>query len=102
MERQSFELIQVSPTYQDCTCKYDVVIPENYTLYRFISDILIEHSGDRGSIEITNEAGLKSSGRYNCGNVDILPNFDFMLNRRVLSATAHGGYTIVDYKIIVE
>lgn len=97
-----FKLHQIHPEGSDCTAPYDVILNGEYTVEQFINDVLL-NKREWGKIGIYNGQGIFTDPNceYKYGTlVSRLPNE--YLKLRVVSATAHGGWSLMDYILTVE
>lgn len=100
MEKMSnFKLERISDIYPDCMADFDVIIDVKITLQQFIDIVLYQRKKEWGTISV-NDKTLK----YNCGNIenDVSDIFsDKELNSFIFDVTAYGGYSLMNYKIML-
>lgn len=100
-----FELRYVGPTGSDCTAPYDVILNGEYTVAEFIKDALLRPR-EWGYIGIrNNRVRYAIFGDPNCAYSDgkLLSNLpDEYLTRKVISATASGGWSRMDFLLTLE
>ena len=97
-----FRLHQIRPEGGDCTAPYDVELNGEYSVEQFIHDVLL-NDREWGKIGIYNGQGLITDPNceYRYGRlISKLP--EEYLKLRVVSATAHGGWSLMDYVLTVE
>lgn len=96
-----FKLKEIAGPFGDCTSIYSVKLDAVYTVEEFIDAVLKHHSDEWGSIEIKNLETVKeceySKGVIKCGlfSPDIL-------QKTVISAKAHGGWTLMNYQLKIQ
>lgn len=89
----------------DCSGPIKVKFARNITVQQFIDDVLENHTEDWGEIGIE-DGNYYSLGKpvieYNHGTLktDTFP--EEILNKKVLKAYGHGGYTYVGYKLTID
>ncbi len=93
-----FTLTQVTQTFGDCTAGYRVDLDKEYTVSEFINEVLKKEPNEWGYFKIKN-TGVRTEYRY--GKI-LENNFDNdTLSAKIISMTAHGGYSNMDYSIII-
>lgn len=99
----SFELIQVAPEAGDCTAPYEVRLNRDYTVKIFVEDIL-KDTREWGSIRIReSDKSFFSLPEYEYKYGKLLSRLpNDVLSKRIKSATAHGGWSLMDYLITLE
>lgn len=100
-----FKLIQTSRIFGDETSFYDVVLDKEYTVKEFIDAVLSERSDEWGEISISKERCLNASPsiEYRYGNIVSDPTvMDIVLDRKITSVKAHGGWSLMDYWLGLE
>lgn len=86
-----FELHASGPTAGDCTAPYDVVFRNECTVREFINEVLQKH--EWGFIRISDGPGIEYKyDKITYGGFG--PN---ILDSKINKATAHGGWTRMDY-----
>ena len=97
-----FRLHKIRHEGSDCTAPYDVELNGEYSVEQFIHDVLLNER-EWGKIGIYNGQGLITDPNceYKHGIlISELP--EEYLKLRVVSATAHGGWSLMDYVLTVE
>ena len=95
----NFKLERISDIYPDCMADFDVIMDEKVTLKQFIDIVLTKRKNEWGNISIGNKI-LK----YSCGNLEnnISDVFsDKELNTTIFDVSAYGGYSLMNYTIIL-
>lgn len=95
-----FKLERLRPEGSDCTAPYDVILDKEYTVEEFVKAVL---SNIREWGEIRIDIGAKSyfanpTYAYKYGEL-LVPIQDDFLHKKVTSASAHGGWSLMDYFI---
>ena len=115
---QLFELRKCGPERGDCTAPYDVIfrLPNRHpTVNQFLSSI-ISHKKDWGKIKIAPNQSCKTVWDliFYDGEVDTLEyrwgewgkGYDIFVekysDRKIKSATADGGWSFMDYVLLLE
>jgi len=89
-----FDLREAGPTAGDCTAPYDVTFHRECTVQEFIDEVLKQR--EWGFINICD--CHNSSNIYYENDKIVSGNFDTdLLNARIKKATAHGGWSRMDY-----
>lgn len=86
----------------DCTAPYTVILDKSYTVKEFVIEVLKDRS-EWGYIGIEKKGEIfeKPYCEYRYGKLlSKLPHN--ILNRRVISARAHGGWSRMDYKLNIN
>lgn len=102
-----FTLIQTTPTGSDCTTGYMVKLDKIYTLKEFI-DAVLSNQNEWGRIIIATGDAKYSVDYpqigYKKGKLTNIPSniTKNIIQHKVLSAIAHGGYSNMDYTIWLE
>lgn len=97
-----FKLHQIRPEGSDCTAPYDVELNGEYTVEQFVKDVLLNNR-EWGYIGIDNGSAIFGDPKceYRYGTLTSrLP--DEYLKLRVVAASAHGGWSRMDYILTVE
>lgn len=96
-----FKLKEIAGPFGDCTYMYSIKLDTVYTVKDFIDAVLEHCSNEWGSIEIEN---LKTAheceylkGTIKCG---LFP--PEILQKTVISAKAHGGWTLMNYQLRIQ
>lgn len=92
-----FRLTQIGPEGGDCTAPYTVTFDKVYTLEEFVNAIIINRSGEWGSIRLGNLFG-KTLCEYKWGKI-IRSIPDEYKSRRIASSNASGGWSAMDYYV---
>lgn len=96
---KKFSLIYTGGPYGDETCSYEGHLNQPLTVREFIDAIFEQHPDEWGSVYIFNNAYLE----YSCGEIKYISSqFNDYLDKKVKSFTAHGGWTAMDYSLVVE
>lgn len=103
-----FLLTKIGDDRSDCTAAYTVDLCKDCTVTLFVNEILRCRSSERGTIKIfckeTPGWIIKSPEAmctYKYGKiVSSLP--DIYANKKVLSASADGGWSLMDYCLVIE
>lgn len=97
-----FRLTQVGPTGSDCTALYHVDLNREYTVEQFIQDV-ISNDHEWSCIGIYDAKHIfghpRCEYRYGTLLTQIPPEY---LKRRVLSAQADGGWSLMNYTLTLE
>lgn len=99
---RNFELKCVSGPFGDCTSNYEVVFYKPYTVKEFIEEVISNERewGDFRIVEKDNPFGSEVS-EYRYGK--ILTRFsEETLDRKIKSAKANGGWSVMTYYIVLE
>lgn len=95
----NFKLERISDIYPDCMADFDVIMNEKVTLKQFIDIVLTKRKNEWGNISIGNK-NLK----YNLGipenNISDVFS-DKELNTIIFDVSAYGGYSLMNYTIIL-
>lgn len=94
-------LTQCTKTYGDCTAGYTVTMKKQYYVREFIEEVLTR--GEWGTIGIFNESQEwfqkgEPYCEYKRNTVLNEMPFEYM-DKIVLKATAHGGWSNMDFKL---
>lgn len=96
-------LKQRTRTFQDCTAGYEIHLTKQYTVKEFIDEVLTKDEWGVISISDGTEAWYNSGTplvEYKRGNLlNKMP--DEYLDKVIIKATAFGGYSNMDYKLMV-
>lgn len=99
-----FRLEQSGPGRGDATAPYKVILNKEYTVKEFI-DAVLSNNRERGHI------GIKSKEEpffgcpvceYSNGKLTTSPMPIDIMDRKIKSATASGGWGLMDYLLILE
>ena len=91
-------LTQVTPTGGDCTAGYRVDLDKEYTVSEFIEEVLQRFSNEWGYFCIKN---LFTRIEYRSGKLIENMIEGNVLSAKIVSVTANGGWSSMDYNIIV-
>lgn len=96
--------IQTSEIFGDCTTNYDVKLNKTHTVSEFINLVLVERKGEWGKFEIYDPdvSWLDyEQYEYHYGVLnDAIPKD--LLEKKIISIEAHGGWTRMDYLLKLE
>jgi hypothetical protein len=101
-----YTLNQSGRTGGDCTAPYNVEFHSAMTLSEFIDDVIKDYYswGKIAVKDIYQYRGKKiieySEGKLDDEKTSVFSELE--LNSIIKSATAHGGYSLMDYEIILE
>lgn len=91
------KLEQISETFGDCTALYAVTFTKTYTVREFLQEILTKK--EWGSIEVFGEDDEPSLCKYKQDKlISNLP--DDLLDKMIVEASARGGWSCMDYKLL--
>lgn len=93
-----FRLVETGGPYGDCTCSYDVIFRSPMTLGEFIA-ALPHDEREWGCVR----AEHHKVAEYKRGTTVIMDSIYYFcnLNRVVVSATANGGWSLMDYWVVL-
>ena len=99
-----FKLSQKTPEGRDCTAAYEVILDKEYTVREFIYIVLTEFPRDWGKIRVDDGSIF---GPVICaywhGDIEDISKLDKQyVDRRVISARAHGGWSLMDYYLTLK
>ena len=107
---KTFRMAQSSPMRSDCTADFTIQLYENYTVEGFINAVLDNNKNEWGFIKCFSSSDnlkdilsvSKAVCEYKRGKLvsEKLP--DEILNRSVVAATASGGYSRMDYRLLLD
>lgn len=93
-----FKRKQSGPTCGDCTASYDVFLHQDYTLQKFMDDVVSQYPDEWGNFCITDKDGLSIDIEYSHGIINKgYP--DCLIKCPVISVNASGGWSKMDYNI---
>lgn len=95
-----FTLTQVGQTRGDCTAPYKVNLDREYTIEEFVNAVIKNRTDERGSVMI----GSRFSDaicEYHDGRIT-KPIPESLKTIKILSATADGGWTLIDYCLTLK
>lgn len=96
--------IQTSEVFGDCSANYYVKLNKPHTVGEFINLVLIERKGEWGKFEIYSpDVSWLDYERYEY-RYGILKDAisKEILEKRIISIEAHGGWTQMDYLLKLE
>lgn len=101
----SFRLIQTHPAGGDACAPYDVQFDNPYTVGAFVNEVLKKYSNEWGDFRLRRkECGYFDTFfalEYKYGELlDILPTH--IANLTIESATSYGGWSAMDYNLIIK
>jgi len=99
-----FKLVQAGPESRDCTAPYDVILDRSYTVKEFIHTVLTQRSDEWGYIGIKNPDEPFFGDpkiRYRWGIEEYAP-LRSLFDKRIISVTASGGWSRMDYQLVLE
>ena len=100
--KEKFSLIYTGGPYGDETSSYDGYLNQPLTVREFIDAVFEQHPDEWGRIRIWNSA-YTSYLEYNHKYITYVSSqFNDYLNRKIKSFTAHGGWTLMDYNLVLE
>lgn len=97
-----FTLTQVGETFGDCTSSFKVNLEKEYSVIDFVSTVL-SRVPEWGFIElkIKNNEDIITRLEYRYGKL-IEENFNEKLNNsKILEVKSHGGYSRMDYLLVI-
>lgn len=93
------KLVACTPVGSDCTCDYNVILDDEYTVYEFIEIILREHNNEWGFISNYSES---QQCEYKYGEILRNTFTQETLHKKITKVSASGGWTRMDYIIKTE
>ena len=106
--KRDWDLVQAGPESGDCTAPYEVRFHKNeeLTVKEFVDQVLLDVR-EWGTIGIYNEQKFRISGNpaifYRYGKIKNDITFDKdILDSIVTAASAHGGWTCMDYLLYIK
>lgn len=95
---KDIKLIHTGGPYGDCMSNYNINFPEYITVDNFIIAVLKDYPKEWGEFYHSYE---KSFAKYKNGEFFITDNKEYqnIRNKIVLSASSHGGWSLMDYFI---
>lgn len=94
-----FKLERISDIYPDCMADFDVIMDEKVTLKQFIDIVLTKRKNEWGNISIGNKRLKYSWGNLENNISDVFS--DKELNTTIFDVSAYGGYSLMNYKIML-
>lgn len=99
-----FEFVQTGPTAGDETAPYDVILDKTYTVQEFINTVITKLSGEWGYIGVKNPKDPffgEPHCEYKWGKLlSSMP--DDILTKTIRSAKASGGWSRMDYILVLD
>lgn len=98
-----FTFIRTGGPYGDCTCDYDIKLDKEYTVAEFVKTVLENKPDEWGYIGIWRSKTIfgDPTCRYDYGKLrSTLP--DDILDKKIRSVDASGGWTRMDYLLVLE
>ena len=97
------ELVKTSSPYGDSTCMYDVIFKSEMTLQEFVNEVL-DNKSEWGIITVkdTNFTTIIRI-KYKYGVIENNEEIHLkMEDYHILSATANGGWSLMDYRVVLK
>ena len=94
---KTFTLIHRDGPFGDCTSGYDVSIPEDISVEEFVQMVITQEPNEWGAVY----CGRGIVAEYKRGKATFRPEYDKYKNEKIVSVTAHGGWSLMDYDIVV-
>lgn len=91
-----FSLREIAGPFSDCTSVFEVILDREYTVRDFINAVL--SNGEHGCIEIK---GSSLVCEYHGSAIKSGAFPDDVLQEKVLSAKAYGGWSLMDYELVL-
>ena len=95
----NFKLERISDIYPDCMADFDVIMNEKVTLKQFIDIVLTKRKNEWGNISIGNKILKYNLGIPENNISDVFS--DKELNTIIFDVSAYGGYSLMNYTIIL-
>lgn len=88
----------------DCTCDYNIELDKDYIVEEFIKEVLSSNPDEWGSIGIDDGVGYSHGTPYcDYKNGKLLTKLpDEVLSKKVSKVTSSGGWSLMDYKILLK
>ncbi len=105
--KRDWDLVQVGPESGDCTAPYEVRFHKNeeLTVKEFVDQVLLD-TREYGDIGIYNERNYRIGGDpkiyYRYGKLNGATFDNNILNSIVTAASAHGGWSCMDYVLYIK
>ena len=98
-----FKMESCSSVGGDCTCSYNVSLDKEYTVNEFIETVLKEKKNEWGYINIffSDYYDRYKICEYKYGEIISIANEEY-LNKKVIGVTASGGYSRMDYELLIN
>ena len=103
---RSYSFVQTAPEAGDCTAPYDIRFSKQLTVREFVNEVLQQN--EWGYIDVYDPNDEENWHRKkNCScfyrQDEIKTSFpEDILDKVIISATAHGGWTRMDYTLTLE
>lgn len=95
-----FRLVETKPESRDGITWYNVLIPENYTLRKFIREVLKQYKDSWGDINIEKDGQQIDSYSYAYGKIKSIFK-KLPKDKQILSVKAYGGYSYMSFIVSV-
>lgn len=98
------KFIQTSDESRDCTCNYTVQLNGEYTVRDFIDKVLAERSNEWGKFCIFtgHQVFTYPKCEYRYGSIVSNELEDHIFDMSILSISANGGWSVMDYLITLN
>lgn len=103
-----FKFEKTGDERRDCTTPYRVILDKEYTVKEFITTVMINYANEWGYIGIKSDRDVWFGDphiEYSHGKilrVASITGIDFPLEAKVLSVKAEGGWSRMDYILIIQ
>jgi hypothetical protein len=94
---KQFKLIHRAGPFGDCTSGYDVSIPEDISVGEFVQMVITQKPHEWGKIT----CGRAIIADYKHGEIIRGPDYNKLRNAHVATVSAHGGWSLMDYNIVI-
>lgn len=99
---KKFSLIYTGGHYGDETCSYNGYLDQPLTVREFVDAILEYEPDEWGRVCIFNHVDTQYI-EYSEGEINFISSqFDGCLNKKIKTFTAHGGWSRMDYNLVLE
>ena len=95
---KTFTLIHRAGPFGDETSGYDVSIPEDISVEEFVQMVIIQKPNEWGKIT----CGRRQIADYKHGELMRGPDYDALKNAHIAAVSAHGGWSLMDYNIVIH
>ena len=94
-----FQRICTGGPFGDETCSYMINLPEEeITVGEFIKMVMCQYPGEWGHIT----CGSVSLAHYNHGSIKFDSGYEDLKDRKVAAVSSHGGWSLMDYNIVIH
>ena len=101
--KEKFSLIHTGGPYGDEMSTYDGHLNQSLTVYQFINAMLEQHPDEWGYVRIFNHSYTEYLEYSSKSKIMFISSqFDSCLNKKIKSFTARGGWTRMDYSLVLE